>query len=493
VAGIILNEDNSNFFVSFPSEMMTKEFAVEFAKGYSVGQVKRVIFCVSGQRASFDSQVLDPIWKDADIRQDGTVFFKGKEVGKTGSRWIKNAKALHAKGIDIYAVWLETTRNCGREAWLSCRLNDVHYVDEIDSFCHGHLWREHPEYQIAPYETSWLGKCLDYAQPAVVQEKLDFISELFKRYDMDGLELDFTRFFRYFRPGFELENSHIINDFMETVREYADEAARNYGHPVKIGVRIAGHPEQARRLGTDFMTWSQKELVDVYVVSNFWPTPDSDMPLELWRRLLGDKVEIAAGLEIYAQAFPGEAKILQEIGIVAGLASQYLHRGADKIYLFNFMNGTTGMHDDIAFKTVLERMGEIDTASSMERRHVIEECNCFAVGMLEKWTFPCPLPSANMNWMPLRINVGGQTGGRKAAAVFGFDSENPPELAVRVNGTLLGSKGVLVSKACSPNVKSLMQYEIPDAVLHDGDNVVQFRRFDSDACSVMANWFEIDL
>src|SRR5262245_281159 len=102
----------------------------------------------------------------------------------------RNSQALFDADIDPYAVLLAEARKRGLEDHPTRRVHDAHGND----FLRTAFWREHPEYR--------LGKgALDFKHEAVHEYVFRLVEEAVRRYDCDGLELDFQRFPTFFRDG----------------------------------------------------------------------------------------------------------------------------------------------------------------------------------------------------------------------------------------------------------------------------------------------------
>ena len=488
--GFYLNEDNSNFFVSFPESDMTLDGIRKFILGYAGKQVGAVVMSVNSSRASFDSKVIEPIWAGVTEDADGNLFFRGRTLDKGAANWIRNAKKLHDDGIDIYKEWIDALHAAGKEAWISCRMNDLHNVDDEDSYMHDKFWREHPEYRRAAYlgKESWFGRAMDFAIDDVRAHKFDILNEQLERYDADGFELDWTRFPAYFKPGCEMRDAHLITEMLRTLRDVSHGFEVKRGHKIKIGARVLSSIEDCLRFGLDVVSWVQEGLVDSLTVGNFWPTINSDIPFETWRAALGRKVEINAGLEVTALPFSGvpEPKLMPLTKeMIAACTSEYIYRGADNIYLFNLMNGGTGMHDLANFKIVLDNCGLAETAYSMPRRHVLTFCTMRPQGIKEGYSLPRRL----QGWQSFRLNVGGGTQDRDAFIVIGLDSEpcDGFEFQCYLNAEKCEIASVPAMRYPS-FVKGCICAKASGGALHDGDNVIDIR---ADGAELTADWCEI--
>ena len=59
---LVVNEDNDHFF-KLDSSLMTEEGLRGYVDHVAQGHVTHFFMCVSGQRASFDSKTVEPIWE----------------------------------------------------------------------------------------------------------------------------------------------------------------------------------------------------------------------------------------------------------------------------------------------------------------------------------------------------------------------------------------------------------------------------------------------
>ena len=381
---LVINEDDSHFYMSRTADEMTMEGLHAWVDQYAGTKVSHLFLCPNAMKASFRSNVWDAIW---DI--DGQEIPEGDEVAK---RWISNARLLNERGLDPYAVWIARCREKGISPWLSMRMNDIHYVDNPKAYIHSHFWVQHPDYWRVPGSTSgWIDRAFDYGIPEVREYHMKFIRELLERYDADGLELDWMRFGYHFKPGHEKEGVEILTAFMRDVRKLTLDWSAKRGHPVKLGARVPTHPDAAVGLGMDGVTWVREGLVDMLVPTPFWATTDFDIPIELWRERIGPSVKnivLAAGGEILLRAYPGANAIENDIASARGFAAASLHRGADQIYLFNYMDPEPMKGEPGAYRTLLEKGLSLDVVTTAPRRHVVTYRDTVPTGMSNDAALP---------------------------------------------------------------------------------------------------------
>ena len=367
------------------------------------------------------------------------------------------------------------------------RMNDVHWALKPEFLMHSDFWREHPEYRRAAYQPTWTGQALDYAVPEVRERALALIREYLERFDFDAIEVDWMRTPPHFKPGFEAQGLHILNDFMREVRQIADQAAAKSGHSVDVLVRVPTDPDTARRHGFDVVRWVKEKWVSHVTVTNYYATTDFDPPLELWRMLLGDEISLAAGLDINCrQHFNVPLGFRNTAEIIKGYAASFLFRGASRMYFFNHMDGNKScMYDFNQFQNVLDCAGSLETVEPEKRRHVVTFNDMNAPGTPFKGPLlPLKVDAYNAE---IRINTGGGTAERNAVIILASDKLEDT-VKVRLN-TVCCVKYDMPENYEKPLADGIFSaWQIPSGVLHDGDNVIEIESHDG---VIYINWCEI--
>jgi hypothetical protein len=186
---------------------------------------------------------------------------------------------------------------------------------------------------------------LDYEHEEVREYNLALSRELFERYDMDRLELDFMLDAYCFAPGREQVGLNILTDFVRTVRGLSQEWPAKRRHAIELSVRVPATPETAAGFGLDGVRWAQEGLIDLLVVASYIHSTDFDIPTKLWRGLIGEQgsdVKIAACMEdgakgVYSGSIYDFSCRIQTVDreIARGFTAPAVDRGADHVYLFN--------------------------------------------------------------------------------------------------------------------------------------------------------------
>ena len=486
----LLNQDLSDFALGRPPEKLNREELLKQIDLYEIGGDCIVILNGNAQKTAFESEVFESAWNGVEFREDGRLFYRGKELHDTFRKIPERMKALYDNVNDLFELRLAYGKKHGYKIFLGMRMNDVHWVSDIDNVLVSDFWREHRDCLITDYAPkAWCYNTFDYAKKEIYDYHLALVREYLTRFDPDGLELDWMRTPYYFKPGREEENAEILTRFMRESRKMADECASRNGHPVELIVRLPSRPDDARRMGFDVFSWVKEKLVDRVVVTSYFGVTDFDIPLELWRMLLGDEVKITAGLEIICRGTPFQkGDFFNDASVVFGFASSFYYRGSDDIYLFNHMDDTgtaSGMKDQKGFRLVLENLGKRDKVERQKRRHIVTHTDFLAraVGCPLDPILPMKLENGS-NF--LRLNLGGTVKNRNAKLVIACDNGTPDE--IRCGGVICRKTDELFTDKLPSDVKNPVIYNVPDEGLKDGDNVLCF----SGNGSTLV-WCEIDL
>jgi hypothetical protein len=508
---LALNEDNSHFFCWHPAEEMSGEGVDAWLDRYAGTLVTDLLLCPNGQRSGIPSHARQTVWDGFDPKQgNDQPFFQGMRdqpfLFAWGARahmrrWVEHAWLLHSRGIDFYARCLARCRVHGIRPWFSMRMNDVHYVDEPDHPIHDRFWKNHREFRRDPDHDAYNGHCFDYGIAAVREYQLAYVRELVAAYDIDGFELDWMRNPFHFAPGAEAVGARVLTEFVAEVRTVLDARAGALGHPIRLSVRVPSRPDTAIGLGLDAVTWARRRLVDRIVVTPFFSTTEFDVPVERWQALLaGTGTTLMAGLEISVRMGAGPHTSAHTLATLRGAATSYLDRGADGIYLFNFMDnypaGTMGeayrrSAPAQAYHQALRQVTDLTAMVGRCRRHVVTSPDVWAPGQTQAALLPhaCAAGSTATFRLPTGPPpIPGQAV-QVRLAVEPADAGQPCAWTVVVNGV-----------PCAPAAELLLQpdatepvraYTVPAGVLGRGDTRIDVGH--DGAATARVTWLELAL
>lgn len=478
--GICLNEDNSHFYSTRAGKKLNAETVASWVDQYANTQVRELMLCPNSMRTSFASKVWDPIWKGYDPAgaDDQPLLASTVPAARAGARnWIHTAWQLHQDGIDPYQLWIARARKHGISPWVSMRMNDVHNVDDEQSYMHSDFWRQNPQFRRMNYRLDRSAdRAFDYGHKEVRDYHFKLIRELVERYDFDGLELDWMRFGFHFKPGHERQGQDILTEFTADVRRLLNDWQRRRGHKIRLGVRVPSRPQTALGLGYDPVMWARRGLIDMLVVTPFWASIETDMPIELWRELLrGTSVMLAAGLEVLIRSHPDSKQFQKNtLETVRGTAAAMMDRGADRVYLFNYMDSQTAMDDLENYPKLLREVGQPETLVGKSRRHVMTFADTWAPG--EPQATPLPRRCTAGLWQGFRLATGPVPTAGTVSALLGIEGLTEAEVKtaeVRVNQEICSLAGRAELKAPKPEAP-VYRFVIPRTLLNRGYNVIEF-------------------
>ena len=300
-----------------------------------------------GNTANYDSDVLE---------------LTGERIGEVDP----SLRRLIQEGNDPPKIVVPAAKKRGVDIFYSLRLNDCH-----DSFGHERLLAtfkvEHPEWTIGaghPEVHPSVHRNLNFAVPEVCNLKFAVIEEIFRKYDFDGLEIDFLRSPPYFIPSEAPKNAHLLTQFLERVREHLNHRGRARGRQIPLAVRVNPTLEACRLDGFDISTWVEERLVDSLSLGS----GNIDCDVEAFKSLTD-----GTGILVYpcVYGWPSGYNIIfgfeDSEPMLRALASNYWHQGADGIYTFNW-NAHSYVHrpdKNPQFAPQRQLLREIDTLQAM--------------------------------------------------------------------------------------------------------------------------------
>ncbi len=178
--------------------------------------------------------------------------------------------ALGRGGTDIMHVVADQAHRHGVEVVASMRMNDTHHR-QPDPRQPGvpQLLLDHPEYAIRRRD-GVAETALDYSHEAVRAHRLAILKELAENYDIDGVELDFTRWGKFFARDEAPFKTAVMTEFVGQVRAVLDQAARRRGRaPLALGVQVLASPYLCLLAGLDPRAWLEPDWLDYLIQCDF--------------------------------------------------------------------------------------------------------------------------------------------------------------------------------------------------------------------------------
>jgi hypothetical protein len=334
---------------------------------------------------------------------------------------------------------------------------------------------------------------LNYAHPEVREHQMALIDELLERYRPDGIELDWMRFGWHLTPGKELEEAAILAGFVRDVRARLEARERETGRKMRLGVRVPAHPDAAAGLGMDALAWATAGWVDLILPSPFWTTSDFDIPIELWKERLGAaaaRVAVIPALEHNARAWPAAKPVPNDLASARGFAATALARGAEAVYLFNWMDSQTRPVSAEAYGELL-RLGLGRTAlEARPRRYPVAYRDTVPPGFDRE----VQLPLRAEEGAPVRVTLGLVKSARVASLVVGLTGEEPRGGEVwelRVNGRRIAAEARPIPRDGLGTATWAREIALRPEALVEGKNQLHPRLADGGGREIV--WVEVRL
>lgn len=466
---VIYNLDCSEFFINTFGPV-SPETIDKFVDAHAAVGVTDLFINLNAQKTDYRSEVWESYWDGYDPSKGvDQPFFAGMDAKTraTESVWYINTYRLYKQGCDYGKRMIDRARKDGISPWISIRMNDAHFPDKPNHPIHSAMWKSHPEWRLS-------NGGLDYEQPEVRERYLKLIREICTRYDVDGLELDFLRFWLYFRPGREQIGAGLMESFIKDCRATTQAAAKRLGHPVQLAVRVPTTPWIARMHGLDAVAWAKAGLVDMIIASPFWASMCTDIPIETWKgQLIGTKTLVAFSQEEGIDSGAGRRSATSEE--MRGLLVSGLERGADAVYFFNQF--TTPYHwPRKEYDQLLKDAGSYADLCAAPRRHALTITHPWAIGEPIKDKY---LPYTGKNGA-FRIHIGPKPTAKQHARVEIVTANGDLQPEVTVNGIPCPWSKVEANRQV---------YDVPEGALVDGYNLVELTAVEDFTLS----WLEISI
>jgi hypothetical protein len=442
--GLVFNEDCTHFWRvranSWGVEIDRAEIE-NFIKQYAGTNITDFMLNCASRLVTYPSKINQTLMSKHIQKKEN-----GKDVDYSDLSSIKAMYDTYNDGLDFYAICIEQLRKNNITPWMSIRMNDCHCTNQETSVLHSDFYHENPHLRRVTHRrpTGHFDRSYDFAKKEIYNMMLESIREVAFRYDSDGIELDWQREIFCFKIGHEYEGIEIINQFTRDVRDILDEAEKKWGHPIKLAARTLPTLQKALDCGFDVLTWVREGLIDMIIPTPRWETTDSDIPVELWKSVLQDyPVELAIGLEILQKTSKNIPLLLTSVESTNAQAAQYLSMGADKIYLYNYMDEEPpegdfkNIYDDINhshsplkyknYRAVLSTIGDKEKVVNLPRRHIVTYSDIGPDWFMDKIHLQSPLPITSEGPDHIRftrVRVGEIPANAKIELILGASSKD---------------------------------------------------------------------
>lgn len=402
-------------------------------------------------------------------------------------RMRETLRHLDALGTDPLEIVAATCRTHGIACQFSLRMNDRHhtYKHGDGSWYFPELlspWLdEHPELLLPD-------RALDYAQPGVAAYRCRQIAEILERYEVDGIDLDFTRFRPWFRPGQEDAGRPRMTTLVRDLRAMTRKAGKT------LSARFEYDPDVCWASGLDVASWLAEGLLDMITLGGVGDhTPDA--PADWWiGKAHATGCRVCPGVEGQLHWVPGcgsggtgthpgngvhDGFGPPTMAYLRAAAANHYRAGADGISLFNF-TCADGPVDPAA----LRDLADPEALLWHDKQYVAAVWPPEAqIYYDSRWKSRLSLPpDANEASLVLRVAddlVAARRQGLAPAVVLTLDLKGAnrlSDLAVLMNGTPLASNGYSYDHYDHGCWNEVVQFGVPPDCLRVGANRLTLHR-----------------
>jgi hypothetical protein len=250
-------------------------------------------------------------------------------------------------------------------------MNDTH--DAWGSWYGEHLFpqlkKDHPEWLVASKDErakhgGW--SAMDFNYEEVRDLAVEFIEEVCKNYDVDGIEMDFFRHPLYFKNpawGKDATKKELdkMTDMVKKVRQMTERVGLERGRPILVGVRVPDSVDYCRAMGLDIVRWLEEGLVDLMAVSGYFRLNPWKTSVELGHKY---GVPVYPCLSETRMRDPEAKKIRASVECYRGRAANAWAAGADGVYLFNSFNPKSPLWSELGDPKVLQNLDKVYTTGA---------------------------------------------------------------------------------------------------------------------------------
>ena len=364
---VYMNIDINSITVPFlnnaaKQESVTRDMLYPLVDIYRETEVTDLLFNIFAQSSFPETEYWDS-YSDIYERR----FENGKEVDYTEYLYGPH-RIIRELGIDVFDVWIKRARENGHRAWISLRMNDAHCF-KLDT-----VWIRSRYYYDAKARGLTIGEdygyykgCYDYGYEEIREKMLGYIKEQLSKYDVDGLELDFSReiqLFKYLTADMD-ECRKIMTEFVRRVKKTVTECEKIHGHKIKLAIKCMRDFVNNSFYGLDVLEIAKEGLIDLVIPGPRFRSSETGIPLDEWRAAMPG-VEVVPTIES-ALGVVNEKFRAMTREVVKGVVLNYLTYEPDGIYYFNYFVSPHAYTEEYTGVAV----GEDTTWPSMRNYNII--------------------------------------------------------------------------------------------------------------------------
>ncbi len=480
--------------------------AVSCCKPKGEQNTHRLIINSDGDRPKTCSTVADiNAYVDAYSNTQASTFmicsgsdyfnYRSKYGGIFGNE--QNFLNWEKEGTDMIGACLQRAKDNGMEAFISYRMNDLHFADTTlknPVNATSTFWREHPEYWVNE-KVGWHSRgAFDFAHKEVRERKLNIIIEQLEKYELlDGYDLDFMRFIVYFKSAEGEKNAPLMTGLVKDVKAKLDELSKKRGKKILLSARVPTDLDFCMKKGLDVKEWIRLGLLDFVTISIHY-TGNPALPVAKFIKDLDEpSIPVYAGIEQGGYS-PIET---YSHGMFRGMASHNLAQGSDGNYLFNYFlheyiskyNKQLHLEDGgyscrVIMPELLHELGSLETLRKRNKIYCMDNGTSAFYGFNPKTPLPLELSPDNNSLVTLFIGDDPKKDIPEEVVLF-IRTDNPTQLKIKVNGEPVEVQKPeyvkLYNRGTNLNdEQKVYAWILPASCLMQGDNEINFLSLASD-------------
>ncbi|MDO9541026.1 MAG: hypothetical protein Q7J98_01715 [Kiritimatiellia bacterium] len=474
---LIYNDDGWSSYMRYPAPMSPEE-VVRVTVGPVIGTAVKVYqFCALGGHAvNYNSAFLPRV---------------GEMMAKVDTMhvWRMRATLRHLEklGTDPLHIVSKTCHEHGIKCQFSLRMNDKHhtYKKSDGAWYFPELlspWIDaHPELLLPD-------RSLDYTHPAIHEYRKRKIREILDNYDVDGIDLDFTRFKPWFREGQEKAGTPLMTKLVQQLREMTKKAGKT------LSARFEYDPQMCIASGLDVERWLHAGLLDQITLGGIGDhTPDAAADWWIERAHIR-ACKVYPGMEGQLHWVPGcggggsgihpandgvaDGFGPPSIEYMRAVAANHYRSGADGVSLFNFTCADGPFSRD-AFTELADPAG----LKFKDKQYVAAVWPWDTAIYYHDWTSRFRIAAGEaLASYTLRIADDIEQAnacGRLPCGILTLDLKGVNRLSdvvITMNGTVLQWNGYLYNHYDHGCWNDIVQFVAPPSALKCGDNIVGLQR-----------------
>ena len=155
-----------------------------------------------------------------DVFTGQVCLYRSKHCSTPISHNGPKARRLMEAGAEPVQIFTQRCHHHGMKFIASMRMNDRHHRGLYEHMMSDFV-RDNKQWWLREYPGG-----LDYSYPQVRQWMLNIVEEIVQRFDVDGVEFDYIRYFYLFPTNESRRKQPILNEFMRQAREILDQESK---------------------------------------------------------------------------------------------------------------------------------------------------------------------------------------------------------------------------------------------------------------------------